>query len=78
MRPLDSVPSLPDLVHLSAVPGKEPIASLTLFRAYGELISRRPSYRYRYDALLDQFMQRYEIRDNSCDSCLHPRNTEIK
>jgi tetratricopeptide (TPR) repeat protein len=46
--------ALPDLIHLSAVPGQKEAAppSLTLLAAYGELMDKAPEYRGRYLALL--------------------------
>jgi hypothetical protein len=50
-----TTPNLPDLVHVNAVPGsKEPIAPVTLFRAYGELLTAHPEFREVYNRLLDQ------------------------
>src|SRR5712664_431309 len=46
--------ALPDLIHLSAVPGQTNPAPppLTLLAAYGELMDKAPEYRGRYLALL--------------------------
>jgi Tetratricopeptide repeat len=46
--------TLPDLIHLSAVPGRTDPAPppLTLLAAYGELMDKAPEYRERYLALL--------------------------
>ena len=46
--------AMPDLIHLSAVPGQKDAAtpSLTLLQAYGELMDKAPEYRGRYLALL--------------------------
>jgi len=46
--------ALPDLVHLSAVPGQEDAKppNLTLLQAYGELMDKAPEYRERYLTLL--------------------------
>jgi hypothetical protein len=46
-------PQLPDLVHLSAIPGKhdEKISPLILLQAYGQLTTPSPEYRGRYFAL---------------------------
>jgi hypothetical protein len=46
--------ALPDLIHLSAVPGQsEPVPpGLTLLAAYGELMDKAPEYRGRYLAIL--------------------------
>ncbi len=46
--------ALPDLIHLSALPGQKEVAppSLTLLAAYGELMDKAPEYRGRYLALL--------------------------
>jgi len=48
--------ALPDLVHLSAIPGQKdvPLASTTLLQAYGQLISAHPEYRERYFALAEK------------------------
>jgi hypothetical protein len=47
---------LPDLVHLTAIPGKrgEPISPLLLLQAYGQLMTPNPEYRVRYFALAKQ------------------------
>ena len=49
-------PELPDLIHLSAVPGKEgtPPSTLVLLQAYGELMDKAPEYRARYLAVLSE------------------------
>jgi hypothetical protein len=46
--------ALPDLIHLSAVPGQQNASPprLTLLSAYGELMDQAPEYRGRYLALL--------------------------
>jgi hypothetical protein len=46
-------PQMPDLVHLSAIPGKrdEPVSPLVLLQAYGQLMTPNPEYRGRYFAL---------------------------
>jgi tetratricopeptide (TPR) repeat protein len=46
----------PDLVHLTAIPGKqdEPISSLLLLQAYEQLMTPNPEYRGRYFALAKQ------------------------
>ncbi len=45
--------ALPDLIHLSAVPGQtDTPPPLTLLAAYGELMDKAPEYRGRYLALL--------------------------
>jgi predicted Zn-dependent protease len=46
--------AMPDLIHLSAVPGQKDgaIPSLTLLQAYGELMDKAPEYRGRYLTLL--------------------------
>src|ERR1700730_16819820 len=48
--------ALPDLIHLSAVPGQKVAAptGLTLLAAYGELMDKAPEYRGRYLALLQE------------------------
>ena len=40
-------PQLPDLVHLTAIPGKrgESISPLLLLQAYGQLMTPNPEYR---------------------------------
>jgi hypothetical protein len=45
---------LPDLIHMSAIPGKEEEAPprLTLLAAYGELMDKAPEYRARYLTIL--------------------------
>src|SRR5258707_13033287 len=45
---------LPDLIHLSATPGKQEVAPprLTWLAAYGELMDKAPEYRARYLAIL--------------------------
>ena len=51
-----TTPSLPDLYHIDAIPGKEdrPIAPLVLFKAYGEFASTHPSYQSPYEKVLAQ------------------------
>ena len=51
-----TTPALPDLVHLSAIPGQKdvPLPSITLLQAYGQLISAHPEYRERYFALAEK------------------------
>jgi len=46
--------ALPDLIHLSAIPGQKELAPprLTLLAAYGELMDKAPEYRARYLAIL--------------------------
>jgi hypothetical protein len=62
-RPEESLPeaafhqttsALPDLIHLSVLPGQKEEAppGLTLLAAYGELMDKAPEYRGRYLALL--------------------------
>jgi hypothetical protein len=48
-----TTPTLPDLVHLSAIPGQKdmPLPSITLLQAYGQLVTMHPEYRERYFAL---------------------------
>jgi len=48
--------SLPDLIHLNAVPGREEaqLPSLTLLQAYGELLTSHPKYQDHYLSVLDQ------------------------
>src|SRR6202047_5017085 len=48
--------ALPDLIHLSAVPGQKEVVppGLTLLAAYGELMDKAPEYRGRYLALLEE------------------------
>ncbi|MGH9351869.1 MAG: cytochrome c3 family protein [Terriglobia bacterium] len=47
--------ALPDLVHLDAIPGTDTVpSSMVLFQAYGELISKNPAYKAKYEKLLDQ------------------------
>jgi tetratricopeptide (TPR) repeat protein len=44
---------MPDLVHLSAIPGKpeEPVSPVVLLQAYSQLMTANPEYRGRYFAL---------------------------
>ncbi len=51
-----TAPQMPDLVHLSAIPGKrdEPVSPLILLQAYGQLMTPNPQYRARYLALAKQ------------------------
>ena len=46
--------ALPDLIHLSAIPGQKEAAPprLTLLAAYGELMDKAPEYRARYLTIL--------------------------
>jgi hypothetical protein len=48
-----TTPQMPDLVHLSAIPGKreEPVSPLVLLQAYSQLMTPNPEYRGRYFAL---------------------------
>ena len=48
-----TTPQMPDLVHLSAIPGKrdEPASSIILLEAYGQLMTPNPQYREPYFAL---------------------------
>jgi hypothetical protein len=46
---------LPDLVHLNRIPGKKDKApSITLLRAYGELVASQPQYGRRYVEVLQE------------------------
>jgi hypothetical protein len=49
-------PQMPDLVHLSAIPGKrdEPVSRVVLLEAYGQLMTAKPEYQGRYFALAKQ------------------------
>ena len=49
-------PQMPDLVHLTAIPGKhgEAISPLLLLQAYGQLMTPNPEYRGKYFALAKQ------------------------
>jgi hypothetical protein len=51
-----TTPQMPDLVHLSAIPGKrdEPASPLILLQAYRQLMTPNPEYRARYLALAKQ------------------------
>ena len=50
-----NTPQLPDLVHLSAVPGRQgPPTEPTLLQAYGQVMLSHPEYRQRYWALAKQ------------------------
>jgi hypothetical protein len=54
-----STPQLPDLVHLSAVPGRQELpADLTLLQAYGQVMLSHPEYRERYWAMAKQLEAR--------------------
>jgi Tetratricopeptide repeat len=48
-----TTPQMPDLVHLSAIPGKrdEPVPPVVLLQAYSQLMTPNPEYRGRYFAL---------------------------
>jgi len=47
-----NTPQLPDLVHLSAVPGRQdPPTELTVLQAYGQVMLSHPEYRQRYGEL---------------------------
>ena len=47
-----TTPQLPDLVHLSAMPGRQDApTNLTLLQAYGQVMLSHPEYRPRYWAL---------------------------
>jgi hypothetical protein len=54
-----TLPSLPDLIHLDPAPGKAgaPLPLLTLLQAYGELAENRPEYVAPYLKVLDQLSQ---------------------
>jgi hypothetical protein len=54
-----TAPSLPDLVHVDAIPGKEaaPVAPIVLLQAYGELLEQHPEYKAPYEKLLDELAQ---------------------
>jgi hypothetical protein len=51
-----TTPQMPDLVHLSAIPGKrdEPVSAMLLLQAYGQLMIPNPEYRGRYFTLAKQ------------------------
>ena len=51
-----TAPSLPDLVHVDAIPGKEaaPVSPIVLLQAYGELLEQHPEYKVPYEKLLDE------------------------
>lgn len=51
-----TIPSLPDLIHLNPAPGQENAAPppLTLLTAYGELAANRPEYVAAYLKVLDE------------------------
>lgn len=51
-----TLPSLPDLIHLNPAPGQEstPPPPLTLLKAYGELAANHPEYVAPYLKVLDQ------------------------
>jgi hypothetical protein len=54
-----TMPSLPDLIHLNPAPGKAgaPLPPLTLLQAYGELTENKPEYVAPYLKVLDQLSQ---------------------
>ena len=54
-----TIPSLPDLIHLNPAPGKKdtPPPLLTLLDAYGELAANHPEYVAPYLKVLDQLEQ---------------------
>jgi hypothetical protein len=54
-----TLPALPDLIHLNPAPGHEnsPPPPLTLLEAYGELAANRPEYVAPYLKVLDQLEQ---------------------
>jgi hypothetical protein len=60
-------PQTPDLVHLTAIPGKhaEAISPLLLLKAYGQLMTPNPEYRGRYFALAKQLQS------------THPNNLDV-
>jgi hypothetical protein len=77
-----TTPQLPDLVHLTAIPGepaKAP-ASLTLLQAYGQLMGSHPDFRERYFSLAKQLEAQYsdnvEILEARAAAELEQRNTE--
>ena len=51
-----TTPQLPDLVHLSAIPGQRdaPVSPTVLLQAYGQTMAAHPEYRARYFALATQ------------------------
>ena len=61
-----TTPQMPDLVQLSAIPGKrdEPASPLILLQAYGQLMTPNPQYRERYFALAKRLE---EADSNSVD-----------
>lgn len=54
-----TLPSLPDLIHLNPAPGQQntPPPPLTLLEAYGELAANHPEYVAPYIKVLDQLEQ---------------------
>ena len=52
-----TTPALPDLIHLSSIPGGARAPRLTLLQAYGELMDKFPEYRDRYFSLLGELEQ---------------------
>jgi tetratricopeptide (TPR) repeat protein len=54
-----TMPSLPDLIHLNPAPGKAdaPLPLLTLLQAYGELAENKPEYVASYLKVLDKLSQ---------------------
>jgi predicted CXXCH cytochrome family protein len=51
-----TTPQLPDLVHLSAIPGQhdDPVSPTVLLQAYGQSMAAHPEYRAQYFALAKQ------------------------
>jgi hypothetical protein len=51
-----TTPEVPDLIHLSAIPGQrdDPVSPAMLLQAYGQSMAAHPEYRGRYFALAKQ------------------------
>ncbi len=54
-----TTPTLPDLIHLNAMPDRKgiPPPPLVLLQAYGELMDQHPEYAERYASLLNELEQ---------------------
>ena len=76
-----AMPEIPDLVHLSAVPGKRDTPSpLTLLQAYRQVMLSNPGYRERYWALAKQLEpaqpENVFVLQAMADLSLQQRNSE--
>jgi hypothetical protein len=72
-----TTPGLPDLIYLNAAPGtkQKPVPTLTLFRAYGQLMGTHPEYRQKYESTLDD-LAKEKIQNPSVFSALGQRELE--